>query len=157
MWESGAIIEYLVDMYDKDSKLDITTMPEKYHLKQFLHFQMSGQGPYFGQASWFANFHPEKVPSAIERYRNEVKRVTKVLDAVLKKNGDGYLVGGKCTYADLSFVTWAQSTQYFMKDDDFDFAKECPNYDAWMNSLVERPMVKKVLADRDAVIAANKH
>ena len=144
-------------MYDKDSNLDITTMPEKYHLKQFLHFQMSGQGPYFGQASWFTNFHPEKVPSAIERYQNEAKRVTKVLDAVLKKNGDGYLVGGKCTYADLSFVTWAQSTQYFMKGDDFDFAKECPNYDAWMKSLVARPMVKKVLADRDAVIAANKH
>lgn len=97
IWESGAIIEYLVETYDKDSRLTFTTVPEKYHAKQFLHFQMSGQGPYFGQAVWFSEWHSEKLPSAIDRYRNEAKRVTRVLDKVLKGNGDGYLVGGKCT------------------------------------------------------------
>ncbi|OGE54561.1 hypothetical protein PENARI_c006G11891 [Penicillium arizonense] len=64
---------------------------------QWLAFQSPGQELYFGQATWFARFHPEKLPSATERYVNEVLRVTGVLEEV----------GGKCTYADSSFVTWA--------------------------------------------------
>lgn len=45
LWESGAIIEYLIETYDKSKEFTYTTAPEKYHLKQWLHFQMSGQGP----------------------------------------------------------------------------------------------------------------
>lgn len=43
LWESGAIVEYLVENYDKENKLTFAGLPEKYHLKQYLHFQMSGQ------------------------------------------------------------------------------------------------------------------
>ena len=110
---------------------------------------MSGQGPYFGQAGWFIMFHHEKLPSAVERYQNEAKRVTKVLDSVLKKNGDGYLVGGKCTYADLAFVPWASMFPN-LKSQDFDIEKETPHYDAWLKKLQERPAVKKVLAEKQA-------
>ena len=60
--------------------------------------------PYFGQAVWFEKSHPEKVPSAVERYNNEIKRVFGVLDTVLSKQK--YLVGDKVTIADLSFVPW---------------------------------------------------
>ena len=60
--------------------------------------------PYFGQAAWFQNYHAEKIPSAIERYQNEIKRVFGVLDGVLSKQK--YLVGDKVTIADLSFVPW---------------------------------------------------
>lgn len=49
LWESGAIIEYLVETYDTQHTISFSTSPEKYHLKQWLHFQTSGQGPYFGQ------------------------------------------------------------------------------------------------------------
>lgn len=54
---------------------------------------MSGQGPYFGQAVWFHKFHPEQVPSAIERYEKEILRVVSVLDGLLE--GKKFLVGGK--------------------------------------------------------------
>ena len=60
--------------------------------------------PYFGQAAWFQNYHQEKIPSAIERYNNEIKRVFGVLDGVLAKQK--YLVGDKVTIADLSFIPW---------------------------------------------------
>lgn len=43
LWESGAIIEYLIETYDKEHKLTFTSAPEKWQLKQYLHFQMSGQ------------------------------------------------------------------------------------------------------------------
>lgn len=43
LWESGAIVEYIVDTYDKEGKLTLTSHADKWHLKQYLHFQMSGQ------------------------------------------------------------------------------------------------------------------
>jgi glutathione S-transferase len=43
IWESGAILEYIVETYDKENKLNATTTADKWHLKQYLHFQMSGQ------------------------------------------------------------------------------------------------------------------
>ncbi len=58
--------------------------------------------PYFGQAGWFKLFHPEPVPSAIERYQKEILRVWGVLEGVLSKRE--WLVSGKCTIADLSFI-----------------------------------------------------
>jgi glutathione S-transferase len=44
LWESGAIIEYLLETYDKENKLSYTKSPEKFETKCWLHFQMSGQG-----------------------------------------------------------------------------------------------------------------
>ncbi|PWY62631.1 thioredoxin-like protein, partial [Aspergillus eucalypticola CBS 122712] len=94
LWESGAIIEYLTETYDKDNKISFPAgTPEFFETKQWLHFQMSGQGPYFGQAVWFRRQHPEVVPSAQERYKKEVLRVSWVLDNVLKDRE--YLVGGR--------------------------------------------------------------
>jgi len=144
LWESGAIIQYLVDLYDKEDKLTFRQSPEKYLLNQWLHFQMSGQGPYFGQAAWFKNFHPEKLPSAIERYEKEVQRVISVLDTYL--TGRDWLVGNKCTYADLAFVTWAQLVPWFFKDaGGLDIASKWPNYHKWMSAMEARPAVKKTL------------
>ena len=58
--------------------------------------------PYFGQAGWFKLFHPEKVPSALERYQKEILRVWGILESVLSERE--WLVGDKCTIADLSFI-----------------------------------------------------
>lgn len=90
---------------------------------QWLMFQASGQGyvlsrrtltvtcgsshcfrPYFGQAIWFIRSHPERIPSAIERYQKEVLRVFGVLESVLSKQE--WLVGEKYTVADLSFIPY---------------------------------------------------
>ena len=47
-------------------------------------------------------FHPEPAPGARERYQKEILRVWGVLESVLKDHE--WLVGGKCTIADLSFI-----------------------------------------------------
>lgn len=54
---------------------------------------VSGQGPYFGQTTWFRKFHPEKVPSARQRYDEQLVRVVGVLDRILQ--GKTWLVGDK--------------------------------------------------------------
>ena len=76
--------------------------------------------PYFGQAMWFLNTHPEKIPSAIERYKNETLRVFGVLDGVLAKSPSGWLVGGKCTAADISFIPWNRAAIRNILKDVFD-------------------------------------
>ncbi|KAH9921024.1 thioredoxin-like protein [Fomitopsis serialis] len=104
IWESNAIIVYLAEKYDTAHRISAATPEDKIKQLQWLFFQASGQGPYFGQAIWFKVYHQEKVPSAIERYQKETVRVISVLDGVLKKQE--WLVGDKVSVADISFVSW---------------------------------------------------
>jgi glutathione S-transferase len=57
---------------------------------------MSGRGPYFGQAAWFARFHPERIPSATDRYKDQIKRVFSVLDTHLKGKHILLEISGMC-------------------------------------------------------------
>jgi len=106
----------------------------------------AGQGPYYGQATWFARFHPEKIPSAISRYTNEIERVIAVLDLGLERNGTGWLVGDKCTFADLSFVTWNLVGEGLLKELDKlqDLEIKYPRYVAWMSALCKRGDVGRI-------------
>jgi glutathione S-transferase len=145
LWESGCIVQYLIDTYDVSHKLSYDTFPERYLTQQWLHFQMSGQGPYYGQLGWFKR-QPNPNPSAIERYSNEIRRVTSVLDKALQ--GRQWLVGDKCTYADLSFVPWQDLLNFFHGDQVEILARDFPNADAWMGRMRAREDVKKVLQEK---------
>jgi glutathione S-transferase len=92
-----AIIQYLIDRYDADDRLMYKGLStkEKYLVNQWLLFQASGQGLCFGQAVFFPHFRYEVVPSAISRYRREIRRVLGVLDGHLE--GRVWLMGDKCT------------------------------------------------------------
>ena len=107
---------------------------------------MSGQGPYWGQFVWFSFFHSERFPSAIERYKDEVKRVVMVLDRELK-NKD-YLVGGRLTYADLVFAPW--NWVIFMAFEDFyrELESDYPSWKAWTDRLQARPSVQSKFQER---------
>ncbi|KAJ9149222.1 Glutathione-s-transferase theta, gst [Pleurostoma richardsiae] len=148
LFESGAIIDYLVDVYDEDAKLHYTSFREKYLTRSWEHFQMSGQGPYFGQKGWFVLFHPEKVQSAIDRYDGEIRRVIGVVDAHLAKQGTPYLVGDRITYADLMFITWFRLAEDPVMSPDLD-TTQWPRYRAWLDGMVARPAVARVLARQD--------
>lgn len=106
LWESGAIAQYLVEQYDTEHRLSYESFQEKHLCNQWLHFQVSGQGPYYGQCGWFTYLHHEKFPSAIERYANEIRRIIGVLQGVLaaKPADKQFLVGDKQTYVDMAFV-----------------------------------------------------
>ncbi|KAF5864387.1 glutathione S- transferase, nitrogen catabolite repression regulator [Aspergillus alliaceus] len=149
LFESGAIVEYLVEHYDPENKLHYTETAAKYQTKAWLHFQASGQGPYYGQASWFTRFHPERIPSAIERYGNEIRRVTGVLESVLKTRE--WLVGDKCTYADLCFLPWQRwASKYATNPETLD--EDFPHVAAWYKKLTSRVAVRKVFKDQDRAI-----
>ncbi|KAI0746935.1 glutathione S-transferase C-terminal-like protein [Daedaleopsis nitida] len=155
IWESDAILYYLVERYDKEHKLSVTDANEKAHLLQWLFFQASGQGPYFGQAVWFMKYHPDRLPSAVERYHKEIQRVLGVLENVLSKQE--WLVGGKATIADISFIRYATlhlpwnqiAIDIILKDSpDVDIPKQFPNVYKWHTKLCSRPAIAKVLQEQ---------
>ncbi|OBT56173.1 hypothetical protein VE04_02469 [Pseudogymnoascus sp. 24MN13] len=154
LWESGAIIEYLIETYDKSNSLTYDTVPEKFQVKQWLHFQVSGQGPYFGQAMWFEKYHQEKLPTAQKRYKDQVLRVYDVLNRALE--GRDYLVGDKCTYADISFIAWDYRFQAVFKGEFAieELEKKYPNYVRWHKAVASRKAIKEVLEENDRVVAA---
>ncbi|OSX62343.1 hypothetical protein POSPLADRAFT_1056933 [Postia placenta MAD-698-R-SB12] len=145
VWESNAIAIYLVDKYDTDHRVSASSLESRIQQLQWLFFQASGQGPYFGQGVWFRLYHPEKLPSAIERYQKEVVRVLSVLESVLSQQE--WLVEGKCTVADLSFITWNNSiATVIMKGyESFDLENDFPAVHAWHKRLLSRDAVIQVL------------
>ena len=154
LWESGAIVEYLVEKYDPEHKISFPPRTnDSYHAKQYLFFQVSGQGPYYGQAAWFKNFHAEKLPSAIDRYVGEINRVTGVLEKILSDQvkavapgEDGpWLVGNKYSYADISFISWQTVILKVHTVDEYN-PDNYPHVKAWVDRILARPAVQAGLA-----------
>jgi glutathione S-transferase len=156
LWESGAIIEYLIERYDTSHRLSFAPgTPESYHAKQWLYFQVTGQGPYYGQAAWFKKFHSEHVPSALERYSAEVNRVSGVLDKYLAQQkqehggsagSDGpWLVGNKLSYADIAFISWQTIIAMILEKDEYN-EDNFPHVKEWLGKMISRKAVKTVLA-----------
>ncbi|PCH40716.1 glutathione S-transferase C-terminal-like protein [Wolfiporia cocos MD-104 SS10] len=156
VWESNAILVYLVDKYDTSHKISVEKYEDKIVQLQWLFFQASGQGPYFGQSGWFQRYHHEKLPSAIVRYQKEILRVFGVLNSVLSKQE--WLVGGKCTIADLSFIPWNRAALAWHLDDveSFNFEKDFPGLSRWHNALLSRDSARKAFAEKDALTAAGE-
>lgn len=153
LWESGSIIQYLLETYDTTNKLSYTTGHEKWDQSNWFHFQTSGQGPYFGQRAWFKLYHPEKdLTSCLDRYGNEIRRVLSVINSHLKKSGKPYLVGDKVTYADLAFVPWHWliTLPPHLMGEEFltEWQTAYPEAWAWNQRLQERPSVAKTREER---------
>ncbi|KAI0195436.1 glutathione S-transferase [Astrocystis sublimbata] len=112
---------------------------------QWLHFQVIGQGPYFGQLGWFAHLHPEKVPAAIERYTNELHRVLGVLEIALSNRPDDaqWLVGDKMTFADMAFMPWIFRLSEVLSLPWDEVWKDTPRVRAWHKRMVELPSWKR--------------
>lgn len=144
LWESGAIATYLIEKYDTEHKLTYTTEPEKYHLLQWQHYQSTGQGPYWGQGAWFQLYHHEPLESARQRYVNEAIRIVKVLDKWL--DGRDWLVGDKCTYADLAYVSWNAVMPMFLGQRPEWNIDDYPNFKRWNEAMLARPAVVKALS-----------
>ncbi|CAG9950360.1 unnamed protein product [Clonostachys rosea f. rosea IK726] len=88
IFESGAILEYLVAQYDKDHKVSYPyNSPEYWETVSWLTWQMAGVGPMQGQANHFASkestsllrFAGEQVPYALNCYVHETRRLYRVL------------------------------------------------------------------------------
>ena len=138
VFESGSILLYLVDKYDKDHKISFPHGSDLYwQTVSWVFFQMAGVGPMLGQAAFFQRFAPEKIDYAINRYLNESRRLLSVIDSRLKENGD-WLVGDKYSIADIINYTWVSFASMIGVD-----IKEFPALEKWCERIAAREAVKR--------------
>ena len=142
LFESGAILMYLAD---KTGKLLPTAMRERYDVVQWLMFQMGGVGPMLGQAHHFLGYAPEKIPYAMDRYRNEANRLYGVIDRRLAAHE--YLAGDY-SIADIAVWPWLRRPERQGVE-----REQYPNFMRWFAAIEARPAVQRgvqVLAEHQS-------
>lgn len=134
VFESAAILIYLA------RKCGSPLLPsDERHLTktlEWLFFQMSSVGPMLGQMGHFVR-KEEKVPYAIERFTNEVRRILGVMNRQL--GGQAYLAGANYSIADIATYGW----MYVANRLYFPSWSEWPSIQRWYDELSERPAVKR--------------
>ena len=145
LFESAAILIYLSDK--SGGKLIPKDPAGHYKCLEWMMFQMGGVGPMFGQWNHFGAYAPEKIPYAIERYANEVKRLTRVLNHRLEESP--WLAGGEYSMADIITFPWistaAEPSSRFAERGYLDLA-EYPAVRRWHGEIAARPAVRRGLA-----------
>ena len=132
LFESGAILLYLAEKTGKCLSGDETTRMLQI---QWLMFQIGGLGPMMGQADVFFRYMEEKIPTAINRYQLESRRLLEVLDTRLAQSE--YLAGDY-SIADISNWTWARGYLWpGLSIDGLD------NLQRWLSTIEQRPAVQK--------------
>ena len=140
--QTGAILQYLADTYDKEHKFSYPAgTAEYYKTLEYLIFQVAENGPIQGQANHFAVFAKEKVPYGINRYITDTKRIYGVYEDILsrnKANDSKYLVGDRYTVADFALLGWAYRLSRLEID-----INQWPLLGKWYDSLLKLPAVQK--------------
>jgi GSH-dependent disulfide-bond oxidoreductase len=128
VFESGAILLYLAE---KTGKLLSSDTRQRYDAIQWLFWQMGGLGPMSGQNNHFSQYANDKIPYAIDRYRNEVNRLYGVLN---KKLAGRDFIAGDYSIADMASYPWiVPYERQGQKIEDF------PNLKRWFETIKARP------------------
>ncbi|PKK52027.1 hypothetical protein CI102_2166 [Trichoderma harzianum] len=112
--ESNVINHYLLDQYDKNNILSPATEQDKYLVDKYLGFQSStvsppAPPPIFVGFAWLTfiqslQMRNKKNFDGVAHFQHLVKRTLRTVDDELR--GKEFLVGDKCTLADLAFIPW---------------------------------------------------
>ena len=130
LFESGAILLYFADKTGRFVPKDLRGRTETI---QWLFWQMANLGPMAGQNNHFNNYAVEKLPYAMDRYRNEVNQLYGVLDWQL---ADRTFIAGDYSIADMASYPWiVPHERQGQKLEDF------PNLKRWFEAVRARPAV----------------
>jgi glutathione S-transferase/GST-like protein len=132
VFESGAILVYLAE---KTGRLMPSDAKGRSRVLQWLMFQMGGVGPMMGQANVFTRYFPEKIPSVIDRYRRESRRLFEVLDGHLA--GHEWLAGDY-SIADIANWSWVQTHEWPGVS-----VEGLEHLQRWLAAIRGRPAVQK--------------
>src|SRR5207302_6914634 len=136
----GAMLLYLADKTKEFIAPDLRGRTETI---QWLFWQMGNLGPMAGQNNHFSNYAVEKLPYAIDRYRNEVNRLYGVLD---KRLADSAFLAGDYSIADMASYPWiVPYERQGQKLEDF------PNLKRWFEAIRARPAVVRAYEKAKAI------
>jgi GST-like protein len=105
---------------------------------QWLFWQMGGLGPMAGQYNHFGNYAPEKLPYAIDRYRNEVNRLYGVMN---KRLADRDYLAGDYSIADMASYPWVVPWERQGQN-----IADFPHLKRWLEAIAGRDAVKRAYA-----------
>ena len=142
LFESGAILQYLAE---KTGKLLPADAARRYQTIQWVHFQMGGIGPMFGQLGFFHKFAGKEIADKrpLERYVAESKRLLGVIE--IRLDGRQWIMDDEYTIADISMLGWVRNLIGFYE------ARELVGFDhfkhvaAWLERGLARPAVQRGL------------
>lgn len=151
VFESGAIIIYLAE---KTGLFLPSDAKRKSQVIQWLMFQMGGVGPMMGQANVFYRYLEEKMPVAIARYQNEVRRLFTVLDGHLEHRE--FLVD-EYSIADMANWCWVRTYEWSGVS-----VEGLDNLIRWKNSIEARPAARRGVEvpnkiDKEALLKGAKN
>jgi GST-like protein len=129
LMESGAILLYLADKFDRFWGAD------RWQTTQWLMLQMASVGPMLGQVHYFSKYNAGKAPYAEDRFCNEALRLYGVLEARLAK--EEFLSG---SYSIADMATWPWISRYEWQQIDL---TNFPNLCRWYQQIAEREAVQR--------------
>ena len=136
VFESGAILLYLAD---KTGQLIPDDLRGRAEVLQWLFWQVAGLGPMAGQNHHFANYAPERLPYAVDRYVNETNRLYGVLDQRLADRP--FVAGEAYSIADMASYPWiVPHENQGQRLSDF------PHLERWFRAIAARPATIRAYA-----------
>ncbi len=130
VFESGAILVYLAEKTGQFAPTDVRGRKIVY---EWLFWQVGGLGPMAGQNHHFAQYAPDKIPYAIERYVNETNRLYGVMN---RRLADHEYLAGDYSIADMAAYPWVVPYEKQQQD-----LNDFPHLKRWFESIQSRPAV----------------
>jgi GST-like protein len=132
IFESGAILQYLGrktgKFYPRDER-------KRIEVEEWLFWQVGGLGPMGGQAHHFLKYAKEKIPYAMDRFRDEMHRLYGVMN---RRLSDREYLAGEYSIADIACYGWASRWDWQGQNID-----EFPHVKNWLARVGARPAVQR--------------
>jgi len=142
LFESGAILQYLAEKTGQYLPADPA---RRYETIQWVHFQMGGIGPMFGQVGFFHKFAGKEIADKrpLERYVAESRRLLGVVETRL--DGRQWIMDDDYTIADISMLGWVRNLIGFYGAGELVGFADFNGVSAWLERGLARPAVQRGL------------
>jgi GST-like protein len=141
VFESGAILTYLAE---KTGRLLPASGPERYKVLEWLHWQIGGLGPMFGQLGFFELRAKEKSELASKHFLDEAERLLGVMDRQLAHHS--WLAGAEYSIADIAAYPWVMAATEKMRSVLGNQLESLHNVQRWLALVGARPAVQRGMA-----------
>ena len=138
-WESLAVINYLLRVYDGENRLGPKGSSEQARVDydKWTSLLLSTLGPMQGQVNWFRHYNATKNEDALERYSKQAYQYYGVLEGQLKRTGGASILPGGFSAVDAHYYPWAASAPY----GGLDLAR-FPHVKKWLDGMADMKEVK---------------
>src|SRR6218665_51941 len=137
LFESGAIMIYLAEKFG--ALLPPQNTSARYEVLKWIMIQKTGYGPMCGQFTHFSHFAPDGNDYALERYRREVMRISRVFEKRLSESD--WIGGAEYSIADIALFPWI--LRHEARGLSWDGFEHLPR---WLETVSARPAVQATLS-----------